>query len=219
MRTFLEELAAQLDQHVTQSGYALLAAAEQDLIDSNSATPDGTAASLSSPRRFMAARDASAARNVPPPSPSPPPLPRSAPSGPTLACLFNRYGITALASMSYLTWLDMPWPAGRSPSSGFTARSRRLPFSQEARIEAGYLLGRLQQGENLGLPHSRPMPSIGRRCHELRVPDKDQAWRIIYRIDPDAILILDVFAKTTRRTPQSVIDTCKGRLKHYDSLP
>src|SRR6266568_6046763 len=63
------------------------------------------------------------------------------------------------------------------------------PFSEEARIEAGYLLGRLQQGESLGLPHSRPMPSIGRRCHELRVPDKGQDWRIVCRIDADALLI------------------------------
>jgi len=92
------------------------------------------------------------------------------------------------------------------------------PFSEEARIEAGYLLGRLQQGESLSLPHSRPMPSIGRRCHELRVPDKGQDWRIVCRIDPDAIVILEVFAKTTRQTPQGVIDTCKRRLKHYDSL-
>ena len=36
------------------------------------------------------------------------------------------------------------------------------PFSREARIEAGVLLRRIQQGEALGLPHSRPMFSIGR---------------------------------------------------------
>jgi len=46
------------------------------------------------------------------------------------------------------------------------------PFSVEARIEAGTLLRRLQSGESIGLPHSRPMPSIGRRCHELRIPDQ-----------------------------------------------
>jgi len=62
------------------------------------------------------------------------------------------------------------------------------------------------------------MPSIGRRCHELRVPDRTQAWRIIYRVDPDAIVILEVFAKTTRRTPQSVIETCKSRLQRYDRV-
>jgi hypothetical protein len=40
------------------------------------------------------------------------------------------------------------------------------PFSQEARVEAGTLLRRLQEGEMLELPHSRPMPSIGKQCHE-----------------------------------------------------
>ena len=90
------------------------------------------------------------------------------------------------------------------------------PFSQEARIEAGVLLRRLQQGENLGLPHSRPMPSIGVHCHELRIRDVDKSWRIIYRIDEDAILILEVFNKTARATPISVIDTCQKRLSKYD---
>src|SRR5690349_17250483 len=55
------------------------------------------------------------------------------------------------------------------------------PFSLEARIEAGVLLRRLQRGELLGLPHSRPMPSIGQHCHELRVVDEDRSWRIVYR--------------------------------------
>lgn len=90
------------------------------------------------------------------------------------------------------------------------------PLSQEARIEAGVLLRRLQQGENLGLPHSRPMPSIGTHCHELRIRDTDKNWRIIYRIDDDAIVILEVFNKTTRATPTSVIDSCKKRINQYD---
>src|SRR5439155_11877189 len=74
-------------------------------------------------------------------------------------------------------------PPGEKPLVWLHGQIKTPPFSQEARIEAGYLLGRLQQGENLRLPHSRPMPSIGRRCHELRVPDKGQDWRIVYRID------------------------------------
>jgi phage-related protein len=69
------------------------------------------------------------------------------------------------------------------------------PLSQDARIEAGVLLRRLQRGEFLSLPHSRPMPSIGSHCHELRIVDKDDAWRIIYRIDSDAIVIVEVFSK------------------------
>jgi phage-related protein len=75
------------------------------------------------------------------------------------------------------------------------------PFSPEVRLEAGVLLRKLQQGEKLGLPHSRPMPGIGARCHELRVPDVTGTWRIVYRVDPDAVLIAEVFAKKTETTP------------------
>jgi phage-related protein len=91
------------------------------------------------------------------------------------------------------------------------------PFSQEARVETGVLLRSLQQGENLGLPQSRPMPSIGAHCHELRIRDADKNWRIIYRIDDDAILILEVFGKTTKATPSNVIGNCKKRLNKYDN--
>ena len=90
------------------------------------------------------------------------------------------------------------------------------PFSEAARLEAGYLLRRLQQGERLSMPNSRPMPSVGRRCHELRINDVGQTWRIIYRTDTDAIVILEVFSKKTNQTPKNVIDACKRRIKDYD---
>jgi phage-related protein len=92
------------------------------------------------------------------------------------------------------------------------------PFSKTARIEAGFLLRQLQIGEKLGLPWSRPMPSIGNRCHELRINDENLNWRIIYRIDADAIIILDVFQKQTQRTPQNVIERCKKRIQMYDNI-
>ena len=92
------------------------------------------------------------------------------------------------------------------------------PFSVAARREAGLLLRQLQRGEKLSMPHSRPMPTIGRRCHELRIPDEDKTWRIIYRIDDDAIVIWEVFAKKDRTTPRYVIDICKKRMRDYDAL-
>jgi len=92
------------------------------------------------------------------------------------------------------------------------------PFSKDARLEAGFLLRRLQRGEMLYLPHSRPMPSIGSSCHELRIVDREQTWRIIYRIDPDAIVIAEVFSKKTRKTPSDVIERCKERLRRYDQV-
>ena len=92
------------------------------------------------------------------------------------------------------------------------------PFSDDARVEAGLLLRRLQQGESIGMPHSRPMPTIGKRCHELRIRDKNVTWRIIYRIDSDAIVVADWFEKKTQTTPKSTIERCKKRLAVYDAL-
>jgi len=90
------------------------------------------------------------------------------------------------------------------------------PMSEAARRETGFLLRRLQQGENLALPHSRQMPDIGPRCHELRVNDVNKTWRVIYRIDHDAIIVVEVFEKKTRVTPRQVIANCKRRLRLYD---
>ena len=91
-------------------------------------------------------------------------------------------------------------------------------MSSAARLEAGFLLRQLQQGDSLGLPHSRPMPDIGARCHELRIPDEAVTWRVVYRVDPDAVVILEVFAKKTQKTPISVVQACRRRLRDYDSL-
>lgn len=66
------------------------------------------------------------------------------------------------------------------------------------------------------MPQSRPMPSIAARCHELRINDEGQTWRLVYRIDTDAILILAVFAKKTEKTPDDIIRICQQRLKNYD---
>ena len=89
------------------------------------------------------------------------------------------------------------------------------PFSTDARIKVGFLLRRLQKGDTIEMPDSRPMPSIGKNCHELRVNDKNKIWRIIYFIDDDAIVMLEVFAKKTQKTPQEVIETSKKQLSRY----
>ena len=93
---------------------------------------------------------------------------------------------------------------------------RTPPFSKAARVEAGYLLRELQRGRLLSMPHSRPMPGVAARCHELRVVDAGVTWRIVYRVDSDAILILEVFAKKTAQTPDAVLEACRRRLKEYD---
>lgn len=107
---------------------------------------------------------------------------------------------------------------GDKPLVWLKGEIKTPPFSAAARIEAGTLLRRLQGGETLGMPHSRPMPSIGPRCHELRIRDDARNWRIMYRIDSDAIVIVEVFAKKSGATPKKVIDNCKARLKAYDEI-
>jgi phage-related protein len=107
-------------------------------------------------------------------------------------------------------------PEGRKPIVFLGGGIKTPPFSRAGRVEAGELLGMLQEGVPLGMPHSRPMPAVGPRCHELRVRDEEHNWRVFYRIDPDAILVIDVMAKKTPRTPKAEIDLCRRRLAAYD---
>ena len=107
-------------------------------------------------------------------------------------------------------------PSRDKPLVWLRGEVKTPPFSREGRLEAGFLLRRLQRGETLGMPQSRPMPAIGRGCHELRVRDAGHNWRIMYRVDPDAIIIVQVFEKKTRQTPRGVQDTCRARLQAYD---
>ena len=73
------------------------------------------------------------------------------------------------------------------------------PFSRAGRIEAGYLLRLLQKGQVVGMPQSRPMPALGPRCADLRVRDAGADWRIVYRVDTDAVVILEVSARRRGR--------------------
>ena len=108
-------------------------------------------------------------------------------------------------------------PKAEKPLVWLHGAVKTPPFSAQARIEAGVLLRRLQRGESIPLPHSRPMPAIGKACHELRIQDSNRTWRIVYHLDTAAVAILEVFAKTTQQTPKKVIDTCRARLQLYIS--
>lgn len=92
---------------------------------------------------------------------------------------------------------------------------RTPPFSSRGRREAGFLLRLRQLGERLSLPHSRPMRSIDDACHELRLRDSGLSWRIIYALEEDAVVILDVFAKKTGKTPKSIVEASRQRLRRY----
>jgi phage-related protein len=67
------------------------------------------------------------------------------------------------------------------------------------------------------MPHVERLPDVGPRCGALRVRDAEHNWRIMYRVDSDAILVLAVYSKKTRKIPDAVIQRCQQRMKHYDA--
>lgn len=129
---------------------------------------------------------------------------------------FGAFGGCLFAFMSGMTYLVYAMKSKDKPLVWLHGEIKTPPLSSKARIETRYLLRRLQMGEALGLPHSRPMPSIGARCHELRIVDESTTWRVVYRLDSDAIVILEVFEKKTRKTPRIVVQNCKHRMRQYD---
>lgn len=122
---------------------------------------------------------------------------------------------STVGDMSYMTY----YPASDRPRKLLVwlhAKVKSPPLSYKARMETGYLLRQLQNGERLSMPHSRPMPGIGPECYELRIGDGNVDWRIVYRIDADTIVIADVFAKKTPQTPKRIVDLCIQRLRKYE---
>jgi phage-related protein len=110
-------------------------------------------------------------------------------------------------------------PAGpsRKPVVWLHGEVKTPPFTPEGRQEAGMLLRLLQEGERLGMPQAEPLPDVGPRCGALRVRDAEHNWRVMYRVDSDAVLVVEVYPKKTRTIPDEVIGRCKKRLKQYDA--
>ena len=105
----------------------------------------------------------------------------------------------------------------RKPVVWLHGKVKTPPFTPVGRQEAGMLLRLLQEGERLGMPQAEPLPDVGARCGALRVRDAEHNWRIMYRIDSDAILVVEVYPKKTRKIPDEVIVRCKQRVKQYDA--
>lgn len=117
-----------------------------------------------------------------------------------------------------MIFFDYSMNAKRKELAWLGCEVKTPPFSEKARKEAGELLGALQEGFSLSMPRARPMPSIGRRCLELRVRDETVSWRILCRVDSDAVIVAGVFPKKTEQTPKREIDACKRRLALWDSI-
>ena len=105
----------------------------------------------------------------------------------------------------------------RKPLVWLHGEVKTPPFTPEGRQKAGMLLRLLQEAERLGMPHAESLRDVGPRCGALRVRAAEHNWRIMYRVDTDAVLVLDVYAKKTRKIPDDIIGRCKQRLKRYDA--
>jgi hypothetical protein len=90
------------------------------------------------------------------------------------------------------------------------------PFSAEARLEAGSLFRQLQPWGGFGVAALEA--DVVNWATLSRVADSRRhvTWRIVYRLDADAVIIAEVFSKKTQATPKAVLDVCKRRLAAYD---
>ena len=87
-------------------------------------------------------------------------------------------------------------------------------FPEEIRGDLADALARLDAGLILSMPLSRPMPSIGRGVHELRLRDRSGAYRIVYAlVHGGTVHVLHAFKKTTQGTPLKSLELARNRLK------
>ena len=94
------------------------------------------------------------------------------------------------------------------------AREVIRSFPEDVRRELGKAIFDLQRGEALGMPLSRPMPSIAPGVVELRIRDRGGIYRAFcYMNSPRGILVFHAFVKKTRATPKQEVDLGKKRLK------
>lgn len=89
-------------------------------------------------------------------------------------------------------------------------------YNDEAQLKIGKGLRELQLGRKLGMPNSRPMPSVGKGVEELRVRCADGAYRAFYYFkDVKIIYVFHIFKKKTEKTSQLDIQVGIRRLKDY----
>lgn len=87
-------------------------------------------------------------------------------------------------------------------------------FSEYIRGDLADALARLDAGLTLSMPLSRPMPSIGRGVHELRLKDRSGAHRVVYAlIRSGTVHVVHAFKKTTRQTPRRHVELVRKRIR------
>jgi phage-related protein len=94
------------------------------------------------------------------------------------------------------------------------ARDAVRRFPKEARMRLGRDLFRLQMGERIAMPVSRPMPVVSAGVSELRVKGGDGIFRVFYYLaSRKGVLVFHAFVKKAQRTPPLEIELARKRLK------
>ena len=87
-------------------------------------------------------------------------------------------------------------------------------WPEEVRGELADAIARLERGQMLTMPLSRPMPSIGPGVHELRFRDRSGIFRSIYWLaGGGSVYLIHAFKKKTPKTPLQDIEIAKERLR------
>lgn len=87
-------------------------------------------------------------------------------------------------------------------------------FPEGVKKDLGYLIHRLQKGDVLTAPYSKPMKSVEVGANELRVKDASGAYRVFYYLKTQkGILIFHAFVKKSQKTPKKEIDQGQKNLK------
>ena len=94
------------------------------------------------------------------------------------------------------------------------AREAIRTFPEEVRREIGKAIFDLQKGRTIGMPLSRPMPTVALGVEELRIRDRAGIYRTLYFTKSSrGILIFHAFVKKTQKTPLQEINLGRNRLK------
>jgi phage-related protein len=94
------------------------------------------------------------------------------------------------------------------------AREAFRSFPADVRRTLGKAIWELQLGIRLGMPLSRPMPSVAAGVEELRVKNSSGGYRAFYfSRSSRGILVFHAFQKKSAQTPIAEIKLGRKRLK------
>jgi phage-related protein len=87
-------------------------------------------------------------------------------------------------------------------------------FPEEVRRELGKAIFDLQKGAILGMPLSKPIPSVGPGVDELRIRDRSGVFRVFYLSRrANSVLVFHAFQKKTQKTSEREIELGQKRLE------